>query len=245
MTDAPTPSPAPSPAPAPAPTPAPDAPATGARPDWLPEPYWDAKAGALNTDEFGKHYATTAADAAKWGEWRAGVPEKPDGYKVELKLPDTVKVPEGVTFDPSKDPRLPTLLAAAHSLGLPNSVVNQLVALDAQNEIAEITRSREAVAQRRAEDDKKLGDKAQERRTAAMTWADGLATKGFTSGEVNEFKLMAATASGIATIEKLMARLNGNVPGHQQDPPPRVEPKTHADRIWPGGFSATPQAKVS
>lgn len=234
---APSPSPAPSPAPAPSPEPSPSpAPATATRPEWLPENFWDPKANALNTDEFGKHYVETAANAAKFAERVAAVPKDEAGYKVEIKLPPEVKIPEGVTFDPSKDPRLPTLLKTAREIGLSNDDVNKLVALDAQFAIA----NHAAEQARIGEETKKLGDKANDRIAAVTNWAKGLKEKGdLTADEFAEIRMTATTAAGVTALEKLMAKASGGIPGHvpNRDPPPPPQPIT--DR-WYGN-----QQKVS
>jgi hypothetical protein len=211
------------------------------RPEFLPEQFWDDKAG-IKTDEFGKHYTEVTATAAKAAERAAAVPPNPEGYKVEVKLPEGLKVPEGIKFDPSKDPRTPVLLKAAHELGLTNTDVNALVALDAQFAIE----NHNAEVARIAEETKKLGDNAKGRIDAATNWLNAQSGDGkrFTAAEAEEVRLMVGSAAGVTALEKLMAIVNGSVPGHVPTPPPKPEPKTHADRIWPGGFNPTPQAKV-
>ncbi|MCA1831220.1 MAG: hypothetical protein LC750_00470 [Actinobacteria bacterium] len=226
-----------------APPPADAAPPAATKPEWLPDNFWDAKAGALNTDEFGKHYGEISATAKAAAERAGTVPDKPDGYKVELQLPKDVVVPEGVKFDPAKDPRLPAFLKFAHDNKLSNELVNAFVALDAQQALADIKSANEANVARAAEEDKKLGEKAKERRAAAWAWADGLKDKGFSPAQVNELRLTATSADGVTTIEKLMELLKGSVPGTVDTPAPKPDQKSHADRIWPGGFSSTPQAR--
>lgn len=192
----------------------------------------------MKADDFGKHYGEIAANAAKYAERAAAVPEKPEGYKVELKLPDDVKLPDGVKLDPAKDPRLPMLLQVAHKRGWSNDDVNELVALDAQLAISAVN----AQATRVLAEDKKLGEKAIERRAAVANWLKG--QKDFTADEIGMVNAETLDAAGITLIEKLMAKVNGSIPGHVPTPPPQPAPKTHADRIWPSGFSSTPQAKV-
>jgi hypothetical protein len=236
--DEPTPQPSPAPTPAPAaPTPAPE-PVALVKPEFLPADYWDEKAG-IKTDEFAKHYGELTAAQQKLAE--RAPPAKPDDYKIEVKLPDTVKVPEGMTFDPSKDPRLPVLRQVAHELGLTNTEVNRLVALDAELAIQNHTAEQARVA----EETKKLGEKATDRIAAVTNWAKALQTKGdLSADEFNEIRMTASTAVGVTALEKLMAKAAGTVPGHVPTPPPKVEPQNIADRIWPGGFSPTPQART-
>jgi hypothetical protein len=213
-----------------------DAPAALVKPDFLPADYWDEKAG-IKTDEFAKHYGELTVAQQKLAERAAAVPEKPEGYKIEIKLPDDVKVPEGLKFDPSKDPRLPVLLKTAHELGLSNADVNKLVTLDAQFAL----QNHAAEAARVAEETKKLGEKAADRIAAATNWTKALAEKGdFSADEVGEIRAMASTAAGVTALEKLMAKVNGGIPGHVPTPPTKPTEQPLTDR-WYGGT----QQKVS
>jgi hypothetical protein len=216
--------------------PAGDAPAALVRPEGLPDQFWDATAG-VKTDDLVKSYATESADAAKYRERAAAVPAKVEDYKIEIKLPDDVKVPEGLKFDPSKDPRLPVLLKTAHELGLSNADVNKLVTLDAQFAL----QNHAAEAARVAEETKKLGEKAADRIAAATNWTKALAEKGdFSADEVGEIRAMASTAAGVTALEKLMAKVNGGIPGHVPTPPTKPTEQPLTDR-WYGGT----QQKVS
>lgn len=205
--------------------------APAARPEWLPEAHWDAKANAINPD-FGKHYQDLAGNAAKYAERLAAVPEKPEGYKVELKLPDTVKVPEGMPkLDPSKDPRTPLLQKLAHERGWTNDDVNALVALDAQFEIA----SYNSEAVRLLAEDKKLGDTATERRVALRNQLDALTAKGdITADERAAVNAEYMNAAGVTVIEKFLQKANGGIPGHVPNTPSdRQQPRLLKDILYP------------
>lgn len=205
---------------------------TASRPDWLPEPYWDAKAGALNTDEFGKHYGEVASNAAKYAERIAAVPPKPEDYKAELKLPDGVKLPEGISFDPAKDPRLPLITKLAHERGWTQDDMNALVAFDAQMHIAD----HNAQVARVLAEDKKLGEKAVERRAAVTNWVKALADKKeITADEAAAINAEFMDASAITLVEKLIAKITGGVPGHLTGDPPRQQqaPRLLKDILYP------------
>jgi hypothetical protein len=114
------------------------APAAAAiRPDWLPESYFDPKAG-IKLDDFGKHYSEVATAHKTFTEAQAALAaRKPEDIKIEVKLPDTVKVPDGMELkvDP-KDPRVEPLRAMAIKNGWSQEQVNDLVNFDAQQQIA-------------------------------------------------------------------------------------------------------------
>lgn len=210
------------------------------KPDFLPAEFWDEKAG-IKTDDFAKHYGEVTASAAKLAERAAAVPAKPEDYKPEIQLPADLQLPEGVKFDPAKDPRLPTLLKTAHEIGLTNADVNRLITLDAQFALA----SHAAEQVRLGEETKKLGDKANDRIAAATNWVNGLAAKGdFTADEAAELRMTATTAAGVTALEKLMAKANGGIPGHVQTPPAAVGEKTIAERLYPNLPSGLPPASA-
>jgi hypothetical protein len=211
------------------------APAAPSRPDWLPEAHWDAKDGIK--PEFGTHYAEIAKFHQTETEKAAALAaRKPEDIKIELKLPETVKVPEGIKLEINeKDPRVPVIREMAIKHGWTQEQVNDLVAFDAQQQIA----AHAAEQARLADERKKLGANADDRIKAAASWIKGL---GASADELNEIQVLTATAAGVSLLEKLMTKANGAVPGAQVDPPaPRPEPKSHAERIWPNGF----QKKVS
>lgn len=210
------------------PTP-PSPPAT--KPTWLTDAHWDPTAGAIRLDEFGKHYGELATFHKTETEKRAALPAKPEDYKLEVKLPDTVKVPDGfqVKID-EKDPRVPILRNLAHKYGFHPDAVNALVALDAEQKIA----AHNAEAERVAGEMKALGDKAKDRIAAVENWGKGLVSKGeITNEEYEEIRAIGASAAGVSLLEKLIAKANGKVPGAGGDPPPPPQPKRLADVFYP------------
>lgn len=216
------------------------APAASPRPDQLPETFWDAQSGAVKP-EFWQHYAQTAGEAEKIAALKA---RKPEDIKIEVKLPDTVKVPEGVQLKiDEKDPRVPVLRAVAHEFGMPQEAVDKLVSLDAQMKLEAIN----AETTRLAEEDKKLGANADARKAAVGNWFKGLRDKGDLTAQEHEALVAYATdAAAITALEKIIAKANGSVPSTAgNDRPAQPEPKTAAQRIWGNGFNSTPQARAS
>jgi len=219
------------------------APPAVARPEWLPESHWDATANTIKP-EFGTHYAELATFHKTETEKRAAIPAKPEDYKIEVVLPPEVKPPPGVELKiDEKDPRIPLVREFAHKFGLPQEAVSALVTLDAQMKIAQHQET-EAFA---AAELKKLGDNAKARTDAVDAWAKGLVGKNeITAEEYQEIRVIGATAAGVSVLEKIMAKVNGVVPGHRPDPPAPPQPKSWADRMWPGGFNPNPsQQKAS
>lgn len=238
MTDAPAPGSAPAAAPASGPgAAAPAAPAAATRPDWLPEAHWDAKAGIK--PEFGQHYTELATFQKTETEKAAALKaRKAEDIKFEIKLPDTVKVPEGMELKiDAKDPRLPAIRDMALKHGWSQEQVNDLVAFDAMQKIAD----HKAESDRIVAEDKKLGEKVTERKDAVLSWAKGLKEKGDISAEeFEEIRLTGGSAAGVSLLEKLIAKASGAVPGtsgHQPQPKPADTPM---EQRWYG-----PQQKVS
>jgi hypothetical protein len=208
------------------------APAAGARPEWLPEAHWDPTASTIKP-EFGQHYAEVSTFYQTETEKRAALAaRKPEDIKIEIKLPETVKVPDGmeIKIDES-DPRVPIIREMAIKNGWDQDQINELVALDAQQKIAAHAAEQARVAAETA----KLGDNAKDRIAAATNWAKGLRDKGdLTADEFEEIRMTATTAAGVSALEKLIAKSNGAVPGtggHM--PAPGHAPKTVEER-WYG-----------
>lgn len=213
-----------------------NAPAAPQRPDWLPESYFDPATGIKS--EFGQHYAEIATAHKTHTETQAALAaRKPEDIKIELKLPDTVKVPEGldVKINPD-DPRVPVLRELALKNGWTQDQVNDLVALDAQQVIA----SHAAEATRLAGEKQKLGANADDRIKAAASWVKSL--PGVSADELGEIQILTATASGVSLLEKLMAKANGAVPGASGNPPSPPKPaEVPIEQRWYGSA----QQKVS
>ena len=197
-------------------------PPTATRPDWLPEAHWDAQTNAIKPD-FGAHYNELATFHKTQTEAQAALAaRKPDDIKFEVKLPDTVKVPDGfqVTLD-DKDPRLPLLrdLAVKHQWS--QETVDSLVALDAQQKIAAHTAEMERIAA----EDAKLGANGKARKEAVATWAKGLFDrKEISEDEYQEIRSTAAFAAGVTLLEKLIAKATGGIPGAGGTPSSQPKP---------------------
>lgn len=214
----------------------PPASAAGARPEWLPEDHWDTTANAIKP-EFGKHYAELKSFVDAEAARKAQLPQKAEDYKIEVKLPPEVKVPDGMELRINeKDPRVPVIRALAHEQGWTQETVNKLVALDAQMQIE----ARAADIARVAAEDAKLGANAKPRKEAVASFLKGMKDRGELSADEHEaVRVYATDAAAVTALEKLIAKANGSVPGHQQGNPPAPQPKTIAERMYPNGFGQT------
>jgi hypothetical protein len=220
-----TPAPAPSPAPSPEPSPAP---AATTRPEGLPESYFDPQTGIK--PEFGQHYAEIATAHKTFTEQQAALAaRKPEDIKFELKLPDTVKLPEGLELKINPDdPRIPILRDLALKNGWSQDQVNDLVALDAQQVIA----SHAAEATRLSAEKQKLGANADDRIKAAASWVKGL--QGVSAEELAEVQILTATSAGVSLLEKLMSKASGAVPGAGGHEPQTQSTPATVEQRWYG-----------
>lgn len=166
-----------------------------ARPDYIPENFWDADKG-FKTDDFNGLVAFKAEHDANLAQ----VPEKPDLYEVKLpkdfKLPDGVELPEGQESPiNADDPRISHLREFAHANQMSQSQFEGMIALGAQMDIAE----RASIDAALAEQAEKLGAKGKERVSAITTWlgakiggelAEAVAPMIFTAKQVEAFEAM-------------------------------------------------------
>jgi hypothetical protein len=202
------------------------------RPEWLPEAHWDGTAKTIKLDDFGKHYSEIATAHKTHAEQQAALAaRKPEDIKIEVKLPDTVKVPEGlqVKID-EKDPRVPILRDIAVKNNLSQEAVDAIVAFDAQQQIeahvAETTRIKA--------EDAKLGANADQRKQAVGNWLKGLKDNNtFTAEEYQAVRIYVDEAAAVTALEKIIAKANGSVPGAGGNPPNQQQTATVEQR-WYG-----------
>ena len=236
----PAPTPAPSsltPEPSPAPAPSGDAPPAATRPEWLPEAHWDN--GAIKP-EFGAHYTEVAAFHKTETEKAAALAaRKPEDIKFEIVLPETVKVPDGMSLKiDDADPRVPAIREMAIKRGWDQDTVNELVAFDAQQQIA----AHAAEQSRIAAEDQKLGANAKDRKAAVGNWLKGMKDRNeLSAAEYEAVRVYAVDAAAVTALEKLMAKASGNVPGTTPGNPTPPAQVPQAER-W---YGATTPKKVS
>jgi hypothetical protein len=200
-------------------SPPPAQPPAVSRPEWLPEAHWDPAANSMKP-EFGTHYAELATYHKTQTEQQAALAaRKPEDIKIEVKLPDTIKVPDGLQVQINeKDPRVPVLRELAIKNNLSQDVINSLVALDAQQQIAAHTAEQTRIAAA----DAKLGANAKERKDAVGNWLKGMKDRNELSGEEYEaVRVYAIDAEAVTALEKIIAKATGAVPGHTPGNPPK------------------------
>ncbi|MCC6314819.1 MAG: hypothetical protein IT337_12495 [Thermomicrobiales bacterium] len=213
------------PAPAPGPGPTLD-PASAQMPSGLDPKYWDATNG-LKTDDLLKDFGELSAYRAQAEARLAEVPDKPEGYKLELpadfQVPEEFK--EAFKLDES-DPRLPHARALAKELGLPQGAFAKLIALDAR---LQIEAAQQAQAQMTAEM-AKLGDKFPARREAVNAFVRANLTPEQAAG----LEGIATSAAAFEAIEALIAKATTTrIPGTQPEPARPPQPVPQAER-WYG-----------
>lgn len=104
-----------------------------ARPDWLPETFWDAAKNEPKGAEFKEHLSGLEKLKADVEARRGAIPGTPDAYK--FVPPPDVKLPAG--YEPSEtDPKFVGLRQIAHEEGLSQEAVNKIVRLEAEALVA-------------------------------------------------------------------------------------------------------------
>jgi hypothetical protein len=227
--------PTPAPQPTPTPTPAPE-PQGVTRPEWLPEDHWDSQANTIKP-EFGQHFNELSTFHKTETERQAALKaRKPEDIKFEIKLPETVKVPDGMDLKiDEKDPRVPVIREMAIKRGWDQDTVNELIAFDAQQQI-EMHNAEKA---RIAAEDQKLGANAKARKDAVGNWLKGMRDRNeLTADEYGAVQVYAIDAAAVSALEKIMGKAAGSVPNRQEPPPQRPAEKTIAQRLYPSLPSA-------
>lgn len=224
MTTAPNPSPTPSPAPAPAPAPSP-----APMPDGLPQQFWDQQTGSVDMPAFVKSYSEVSAFKTEHDKRIAALPQKPEDYKIELKLPDTVRLPEGMQLKiDDKDPRVPAVRAFAQKHQISQDGLNDLIALHAQMQIEEHNAGEAAIQAEM----KKLGSNG----PARVTALESLLKANVSKEEYEALRPVIGDAAAFIAMEKLLAKVTaqGVAPHNGSGPQPTPPPKPRAADIFYG-----------
>jgi hypothetical protein len=198
--------------PAAAPSPAPAAADKPARPEWIPEKFWDADGGAPRVEDLAKSYQKLESihgSAEKFEETikarfeeerRAGLPQKPEEYTPEL--PQELW-PEGTKGEiNTDDPLVKFWQQTAHKYGLSKDDFSAGVAEFIKADMAARASIKEEVA--------KLGENAEARVKAVDTWlASSLDKEAY-----GAFAKYAISADFIRGLEVLMQKSGGTVPAN-------------------------------
>lgn len=188
-------------------TAAPDAgsPQKAARPEWLPETYFDGESGQIKLDDFGKHYGELAGAAKAETDRLAAYPQKVDDIK--FTLPTDLELPEGVSFD-EKNPQFSAFRQFIFDKKIDPAVGNEMLGMYAREKVGEVN----AINARVKEEIGKLGDNGPARITALRQFWTGIV------GEKMAAAVMSSvfTADVLGAHEKVMLALSNQ---NTQDPP--------------------------
>lgn len=179
--------------------------AAKAKPEGVADEFWDKDKGEVKFTDLGKRLSDLTAFKAEHDSRAAQIPEKADGYA--LDLPADFKMPDGVEFSIDKDSPLATeARALAHELKLTSGEFSRFLQLYAKDRIHEHEQMQGLATKER----EKLGAKAVERVDAVTTWLK--ARIGDEATQVLHSQMY--TASQIEAWEKLMGQFRtAGMPG--------------------------------
>lgn len=174
---------------------------TPQRPESVPERFWDAKEGKVKVEDLGKEYGELASFKAGIDNLAAQVPEKADGYKVEL--PESFETPEGLEFKLNpEDPRVKPFQEWAHKYGVPQEAFSELLAIEGKSALDTYVADKEF----RDGEMQKLGEKGAERAKAVADWIDAQAPD---KDAAQAGKDLLVYADGVKLFENLMQKRAG------------------------------------
>lgn len=195
--------------------------ATPARPEGLPERYWDPTTG-YRQDDVVASLSAFEAEQAKRAETFKDFPDKPEDaakfYKLpETMLPEGVKLPDGVKFEPNTD-LLTRALPVLHKHKADPALFTELTQAFNAYELDRFTKAQTDFA----EDGKKLGANGETRR---KDLADRIAARvGPERAKFMDARIISADA--VEFFEALLK--DGNtappLPGRNDPPPPAPQP---------------------
>lgn len=198
-------------------------------PEGLPPALWDAQAGSVKVDDLTKQFIDLSKFKGEHDARLAAIPEKPEGYKLELPKELPFKLPEGakVTID-EKDTRVPLARAVAKELGLSQDGFSRLLALSAQIDFEDQQAAMAALTAEQA----KLGEKFPARKQAVEAFLNSALTK----DEFTALLPIVGNAAAFEAIEKLIAKATATgIPAGGQPPSPPKPAEVPMQDRWYGG----------
>lgn len=176
-----------------------------ARPEGIPDKYWDATANALKVDP-----ATLAADLKERDELQAfkaadevrrnSLPQSAEGYKIEL--PADFQLPAGMTFELDvKDPLYAAAQKMAHAKGWSQQDFSEGIGLIASMKVAEQAQ----IDMARKAEVEKLGTTGPQRIDAVVRFFSGVDTTPDKS-DAKAIASMLVTAKQVEAFERLITR---------------------------------------
>lgn len=169
-----------------------------ARPDFIPEKFWDTETNQVRVEGLAKSYAELEKTRGnvdglreQWESERlASRPETPDAYA----LPSN----EALDMDAlAASPIVSLWRKAAHEAALPQEAFERVINEYAQAEV-------ESMTARQTVELQKLGENANDRTTAVRLWAE----KTFKDGELLAVQRIATDAEGVQALERIMGALS-------------------------------------
>jgi hypothetical protein len=171
-----------------------------ARPEGLPDAYWDADASAVRLPDLVRAHGELSAFKADADARLAKRPAAADAY--ELRVPEAVKLPDGAEF--RMDAASPLAKAArqfAYDAGLDQAGFDTLV----EGYVEEQVRGYQAAGEALAAEMAKLGEKAETRIGAV----DAFLKSALTATQYEALKPVVSTAAAVEAVEALMKRGGG------------------------------------
>lgn len=169
-----------------------------ARPEFIPEKFWDTETNQVRVEGLAKSYAELEKTRGnvdglreQWENERlASRPETPDAYALPAN--------EALDMDAlAASPIVSLWRKAAHEAALPQEAFERVINEYAQAEIDSMTARQTAELQ-------KLGENANDRTTAVRLWAE----KTFKEGELYAVQRIATDADGVQALERIMSALS-------------------------------------
>lgn len=172
--------------------------AAPARPDGLPDAYWDEATNAIKPEAYARLAELEAAAAAA----KEGVPESADKYVLELPEPVVGLDGNPVAFDP-EDPLVKAILPAFHEAGVPQAAMSKILQAYAAQEVAAAKAESDAATAYVAAEQAKLGA-AHKERTAAL---HGQVVAAIGEGPAEAIRSQMRSADAVIALEQLLTKI--------------------------------------
>lgn len=188
------------------------------RPEGLSDAFWDTEKNEVKLNDLLADHGTLSKYKSEMDAKFTARPESMDKY--ELRIPDSVTLPDGVTFEFDQDsPLVKSARQMAFDAGMGQEGFDSLVATYLDEKLQTYSKSETEAQEAYQAELVKLGERGKERVSAVESYLKST----LTDTEYTAIRGVATTAEGVAAIEKLM--------GNARDVAPKLQGAGGADNL--------------
>lgn len=182
------------------------------RPDGLSDAFWDNEKNEIKLNDLIADHGNLSKFKTESETRLANRPESPEKY--EIRVPESVKLPEGTTFEFDKDsPLMKIARQVAFDSGRGQEGFDEMVSEYINHEITRAAQEETLLQETYQAELAKLGEKGKDRIEAVNSFMKS----NLTDKQFEAIKSIATTAEGIRAVETLMSLSKDSTPKRDEN----------------------------